>query len=339
VRTTGFALRNVCRTSLARWLLIIAAGSAATSCSGTLGNIGGKVANVMPGQSSGLASPSAAKTPKTSAELLHSGDAAREKGDLDIAMGSYVAAIAVDPTSVEAELRLGSVDLARKDQAGATSAYQAAQKLDPKNPEAAFRLGEIALTHGQAQDATDQFTVALESRKDDPKLYNAMGVALSMQHRYASAKDSYDKGLAIAPDYPSLRNNYGLMQLASGDLQGAMATFSVLVTSPQTNDRYRLNRALVELALGQTDAALADAPGTDEAGLRQTLAIYQPPAQDKAGTSAASAAGTDKTPANRDGEKSPLPNVHLAVNPPAALPATAPAAIKPSAGLPPIVAP
>lgn len=85
---------------------------------------------------------------------------------------------------------------------------------------------------GQAKDAADQFTIALESRKDDPKLYNAAGVALSMQGKYALAKENYDKGLALEPDYPSLRNNYGLMQLASGDLPGALATFSSLVASP-----------------------------------------------------------------------------------------------------------
>jgi Flp pilus assembly protein TadD len=339
VRTNGFALRNIIRTGFARWLLVIATGSVATACSGTLSNLAGKMSDVMPGQTS-TATPST----KTSVELLHAGDAAREKGNLDAAVTNYAGAIAVDPTSVEAELRLGSVDLARKDENGAVSAYQAAQKLAPKNPEAAFRLGEIALTHGQAQDAADQFTIALESRKDDPKLYNAMGVALSMQHRYALAKDSYDKGLALEPDYPSLRNNYGLLQLARGDLQGALATFSALVASPQANDRYRLNRALVELAMGQTEAALADAPGMDEPGLRQTLAIYQVPPQATASTDNDSLRDTlvgDDSNKARAPEKSPLPNVHLAVDPPTAPTAAdkTTASIKPVAGLPPTASP
>ena len=164
------------------------------------------------------------------------------------------------------------------------TAYEAAQTLDPKNAEAAFRLGEIDLTHGQAKAAADQFATALESRKDDPKLYNAIGVALAMQGKYDLAKQNYDKGLAIQPDYPALRNNYGLMQLATGDFPAALDTFSALVASSQASERYRLNRALVELAMGQTDAALADAPGMDEAGLRQTLAIYRAPSQEKAGT-------------------------------------------------------
>ena len=271
MRTSGFAHKNVFRTSIARWLLIIATSAAATACSGDgLSNIDGK-----PGETS----PS---NKAQSAKMLRSGDAARERGDLEDAAANYALAIVTDPSSVEAELRFGSVALARKDESGAAGAFQAAQQLTPKNPEAAFRLGEIDLTHGQAKAASDQFAIALESRKNDSKLYNAMGVALSMQGKYELAKENYDKGLALAPDYPSLHNNYGLMQLASGDLQGALATFSALVDSPQANDRYRLNRALVELAMGRTEAALADAPGMDEPGLQQTLAIYQAPAQDNA---------------------------------------------------------
>ena len=315
MRRSGFIHKHVLRASIARWLLIIATGSAATACSGnTLGDLAGKMTNTPPRQTSPAA------TAKSEA-LLHAGDAAREKGDLDAAITKYAAASAAD--------------LARQDEAGASSAYRAAQKLAPKNPEAAFRLGEIDLTHGDAKAAADQFATALATRTDDPKLYNAMGVALAMQGNYAPARDNYDKGLALAPDYPSLRNNYGLMQLATGDLPGALATFSALVVAPQATDRYRRNRALVELAMGQTEAALADAPGMDESGLRQTLAIYQaaPPAK------ASADAGSPRVAATLvDSDESPLQNPHLAVDSPvapAAVMATTPASIQPAAGVPP----
>ena len=117
------------------------------------------------------------------------------------------------------------------------------------------------------------------------------------------------------------------------------AICSALVASPQANDRYRLNRALVELALGQTEAALADAPGMDEPGLRQTLAIYQTPPRDTASANidqlrdtATNVSDGEPIPARQE---SPLPNVHLAVDPPAASPAAAEktaASIQPAAG-------
>ena len=329
MRRSGFIHKHVLRASIARWLLIIATGYAATACSGgPLGDLAGKTTTTPPG-------PTFPAAKAKSETLLHAGDAAREKDDLDAAAAKYAAASAADPSSVAAELRLGSVDLARKDEAGASSAYQAAQKLAPNNPEAAFRLGEIDLTRGDAKAASDQFATALATRTDDPKLYNAMGVALSMQGKYALARDNYDKGLALEPDYASLRNNYGLMQLATGDLPGALATFSALVAAPQATDRYRRNRALVELAMGQTEAALADAPGMDESGLRQTLAIYQ--AAPSANASAA--AGSVRVAATLvHSDESPLPNLHLAVDSPvapAAVMTTTPASIQPAAGVPP----
>jgi hypothetical protein len=141
-----------------------------------------------------------------------------------------------------------------------------------------------------------------------------MGVSLSMQGKNDLAKQNFDQGLAIEPDYPALRNNYGLMQLASGDLKAALETFSTLVASPQATDRYRFNRALVELAMGQTEAALADAPGMDEPGLRETLATYLAPAQ--ADSVKAKAERVGKVMVGGTNVEAPAePAVHLALQP------------------------
>jgi Flp pilus assembly protein TadD len=320
VRTTGFAHYRNFGTAAARWILLAAVGAVATGCSSmpsipnplsgvskAVASLPGKVADFLPGHVS--------DSDKTrSRDQIAAGDAAREKGDLEAAAKDYATAAATDPASLDAELRLGAVSLARKDNNAALAAYQAAQNLAPKDPEAAFRLGELDLTHGDAKSAADQFTVALATRKDDPKLYNAMGVALSMQGKFDLAKQNFDHGLALEPDYPALRNNYGLMQLASGDLNGALKTFSALVDSPQASDRYRFNRALVELAMGETRAALADAPGMDEPGLRETLATYlSPPQADGVKAKAerigkALIGGTSAAPTSE-------PAVHLAVDP------------------------
>jgi hypothetical protein len=48
------------------------------------------------------------------------------------------------------------------------------------------------------------------------------------------------------------------------------------VQSPYANERYRTNRALAEIARGDVNAAMLDAPGMDETSLRRTLARYQP---------------------------------------------------------------
>jgi hypothetical protein len=76
----------------------------------------------------------------------------------------------------------------------------------------------------------------------------------------------------------------------------------------------------------------------DEPGLRQTLAIYQAPKEpaDSTGTLRDALSGGDIAKPLVT-EKSPLPNVHLAIDPPAAPAVDAEktaAAIKPAAGAP-----
>jgi hypothetical protein len=83
---------------------------------------------------------------------------------------------------------------------------------------------------------------------------------------------------------------------------------------PQASDRYRFNRALVELAMGQTEAALADAPGTDEPGLRQTLATYLSGPHDN--TVAATATRIGKVLIGGVNAAAPTPTVHFAADRP-----------------------
>jgi hypothetical protein len=71
------------------------------------------------------------------------------------------------------------------------------------------------------------------------------------------------------------------------------------VQSPYANERYRTNRALAEIALGDTDAALLDAPGMDETMLRRTLARYQPK-QEPFQVAAAGNIQMDVTPRGRN---------------------------------------
>jgi hypothetical protein len=90
-----------------------------------------------------------------------------------------------------------------------------------------------------------------------------------------------------------------MMQLQSGDYQAAVATFTRLVQSPNANERYRTNRALAELAMGDVDAALLDAPGMDETVLRRTLARYQQPKQEPIQMASAGTIQMDVTPRAR----------------------------------------
>jgi Flp pilus assembly protein TadD len=235
-----------------------------------------KISNFFRGSSTQTADAPVAPHVVTEADFLRGGDSLRARGDFATAAWFYGRAADANPNSIDARLRLASAQYALKDDGDAYTNYRAVLMLSPNDAEAAMRLGEIELRHGDAQSALGHFAVAIHSRQSDPKLYNLMGVAFTIQGKYEMARQSFDAGMKLDPQYLALQNNYGMMQLQSGDYQAALATFTRLVQSPGANERYRTNRALVEVAMGDTDAALVDAPGMDEPILRRTLARYQP---------------------------------------------------------------
>jgi Flp pilus assembly protein TadD len=240
----------------------------------------------------------------TEADFLRGGDSVSARGDFVTAAWFYGKAADANPNSLQARMRLANAQMALKNDNAAYTNYQAALMLSPNDADASLRLGEIELAHGDAKAALDHFAVAMHARQSDPKLYNLMGVAFTMQGKYAMARQSFEVGLKLKPDYASLQNNYGMMQLQSGDYEAARATFTRLVESPYANERYRTNRALAEIALGDVNAAMLDAPGMDETMLRRTLARYQPK-QEPIQVAAAGNIQMDVTPRARDTDPTP----------------------------------
>ena len=206
--------------------------------------------------------------------LIQAGDAARDFGDLERAADLYKEATTRHPRSIKAWLRLGDAEVSTKHLMEAGQAYRAADAINSANPETSLRLGEIAMLAGDVPAAIAEYEGALAIHKDDPRLNNGAGVAYAMEGKYDLARQHYQAALAVSPSDPDLRNNYGMLQLATGDFQGAFVTFLRLTQSEQTVQRYRVNLALVYLALGKTKEALATAPGLSEAQLRQMLALY-----------------------------------------------------------------
>jgi Flp pilus assembly protein TadD len=255
----------------------IEAGAAVISGLSQLSGLSEKLENFFSGSSEQKTTQNSLP-PKivTEADFLRGGDSVSARGDFVTAAWFYTKAADANPNSLQARMRLANAQMALKDDASAFANYQAALMLSPNDAEAAMQLGELELARGDGKSALDHFTVAIQARRSDPKLYNLMGVAFTMQNKYELARQSFEIGLNLKPDYTTLQNNYGMMQLQSGQYDAALATFTRLVQSPEANDRYRTNRALVKVAMGDIEAALVDAPGMDEAGLRLLLTRYQP---------------------------------------------------------------
>lgn len=276
----------------------ISAGISALSSIPAIASLPDKISHFFTGPSDPTTQTADATPPKllTEADFLKGGDSLSARGDFATAAFFYSKAADANPNSLQARMRLANAQMALKDDNDAYTNFQAALVIAPSDPDAAMRLGELELAHGDSKAALDHFAVAIRGKRSDPKLYNLIGVAFTMQGKYALARQSFEVGLKIQPDYASLQNNFGMMQLQSGDYKAAVATFTKLVQSPHANERYRTNRALAEIAMGDVNAALLDAPSMDEPMLRKTLARYQQPKQEPVQMAAAGNIQMDVTP-------------------------------------------
>ena len=284
----------------------ISAAVTALSSIPTIASLPDKISHFFKGGPSDSQTADAAP-PKiiTEADFLRGGDSVSARGDFATAAWFYAKAADANPNSLQARMRLANAQMALRDDNAAYMNYQAALMLSPNDPDAAMRLGEIELAHGDTKSALDHFAVAMRGKRGDPKLYNLIGVGFTMQGKYALARQSFEVGLKLQPDYASLQNNYGMMQLKSGDYKAAVATFTKLVESPYASERYRTNRALAEVAMGDVGAALLDAPSMDETLLRRTLARYQQPRQEPIQVAAAGNIQTDATPRSDSADPTP----------------------------------
>ena len=304
----------------------IGAGISALSSIPTIASLPDKIAHFFKGTPDTQTADAAPPKILTEADFLKGGDSLSARGDFATAAFFYARAADANPNSLQARMRLANAQMALKDDNSAYMNYQAALVLSPSDPDAAMRLGELELAYGDPKSALDHFAVAVHGKRSDPKLYNLIGVGFTMQGKYAQARQSFEVGLKLQPDYASLQNNYGMMQLKSGDYKAAVATFTKLVESPYASERYRTNRALAELGMGDVNAALLDAPSMDEPLLRRTLAHYQQPRQEPIQVASAGNIQMDVTP--RSGSADPTPkDIEDALVAPTLIPEKLPAKI------------
>jgi Flp pilus assembly protein TadD len=122
-----------------------------------------------------------AKQPRNAPALIVRGDALYALGRSDLAQAAYRAAIAIDPTAVNAEVGLGRT-LARS---------------DPRAAEAAF-------------------LTALAGEPDNVVALNNLGVVRDLQGRNTEAQQAYDHALTVAPGSTDVQINLGTSLALSG---------------------------------------------------------------------------------------------------------------------------
>ncbi len=132
-----------------------------------------------------------------------------DKGDREAALPAWQQALAVDPKFTLARLGLaGALDaLGRHEEA--LVCYQKAAELDPKIVEAHFQLGLVLYNQGRHKEGEAQYREAIRLKPDDPWAHNKFGRILDQTGRYKEAEAEFREAIRLKPDGPVMYYNLG----------------------------------------------------------------------------------------------------------------------------------
>lgn len=189
--------------------------------------------------------------------LLEQGFALLEAGDSLRASEVFRAALCAAPELVSARLGLGAALQKQSQPEAAVEAFTQVLAFEPNHWGAHFNLGQLARIRGDLQTAERHYRAVLDMRpRHVPSLAN-LGLILLRLERSADAIALLERALAIDPALPEVRRRIGLALCGAGQLSRSLPYLEQAVAE-SSDDGYLVNGyALVLLATGQPDAAIA----------------------------------------------------------------------------------
>jgi predicted O-linked N-acetylglucosamine transferase (SPINDLY family) len=216
----------------------------------------------------GLADRALALAPGDHRAWNSRGVALRRLGRPDEAANAFARAIELAPSDPAAYANFGNLKLAQDDPGAALAAFAAALARHPAAPtaregrdQARSQLMEEAVRHHNAGDldrAERLYGSVLAACPDDPEALLFHAKVLRRTGRPEVAERTLGRRLTLASDAPALEE-LGRLRRAQGRPLEALAAFEAALRQRPDHAPSWHERAAVELAAGQPDAAAASA--------------------------------------------------------------------------------
>lgn len=195
-----------------------------------------------------------ADTAANAPALHRRGVIARQSGDNPLALELIGRAIAIAPSSAMLS-NLAAVQAALGDLDGAVASCRAALALDPDSFDARCNLGSAFMAQGKTEQALIRYHEALALEPAAAEVHYNIGNALRRLGQLAAASSAFRQALALQADHADAHNNLGLVLKALGQADAARASFAgALAAQPHHADAL-VNLGNVLKDEGQLDAA------------------------------------------------------------------------------------
>lgn len=161
----------------------------------------------------------------------------------------------LDPTDIEAGLKLAAA-LRAIDQPDA--AADAAQKIvlqQPDNIDALLEVGRDRIAQGQAFYGISALEKAQSLAPSDWRAPSLLGVAYEQVGRIDDAWAAYQRALSLSPANPSILSNLAMFHVARGETAEAETLLRQAASDPRSGIQVRQNLAFVLGLEGKLDEA------------------------------------------------------------------------------------
>jgi choline-sulfatase len=149
-----------------------------------------------------------------------------------------------------------------------------AAQLDPTSPNAVMQLGEIELAAGDYSKAAAHLKRASELRTDDPNVAYEAGEAMEKSGDFAGARDALEASLKLAPSQMPARLLLGHVYLQLKDAKNAADQFEAALLVDSDNIEGRLGLAEAQIEQSEFAAALPDLEALAKSDPRNAAALH-----------------------------------------------------------------
>jgi Flp pilus assembly protein TadD len=180
------------------------------------------------------------------ADLIRTGNEARQNGHYDLAIDLLKRAIEADARSNRAWDLLGLAYFDDGQDGLAINAFQKQIEVNPLDGSAFNDLGRVYLRQRKYDEADKWFKKQIEVQPLEEYAHANLGISLLEQHKYEDAIPELEKAASIRPNNATPQLNLGQAYLNLGQDEKAMAAFDKALTIAATppvwnNIAYRLS--------------------------------------------------------------------------------------------------
>lgn len=148
-----------------------------------------------------------------------------------------------------------------------------AVELDPSSPNAFLQLGEIELAAGDYAKAATHLKQASQLRSDDPNAAYEEGEAMEKSGNFGAARDALEASLKLAPGQMPARLLLGHVYLQLKDAKNAADQFEAALLVDSENRDGRLGLAEAQIQQSDFAGALADLEALTKSDPRNATAL------------------------------------------------------------------